>query len=117
MKKHIAELTGAALDWVIAKSENPEWTNEDAIVNVTSFDERDGTLCNYSTDWAQGGPIIEREAITIEKATSSLWVARNKDSGLHVFGQTPLIAAMRLNGIAYFGLIIDIPEELAGETA
>jgi hypothetical protein len=103
MKKHIAELTGAALDWV----------THQAFCEGACHDE---TFSSYSTDWAHGGPIIEREAITIEKATSSLWVARSKDLDLHVYGQTALIAAMRLNGIAYFGLTIDIPEELIGET-
>jgi hypothetical protein len=104
MKKHIAELTGAALDWAVHQA----WC-EGAC--------HDEPFPSYSTDWAQGGPIIEREAITIEKVTSSLWVARSQDLDLHVYGQTALIAAMRLNGIAYFGLTIDIPEELTGETA
>ena len=120
-----SELTGPALDWAVAKCENPEWSDEDAIVNVTTFDDYDGTICNYSTDWDQGGPIIERERIDVTwsgEHWTAIWWADN--SGMvkapaqrfshnrHQQGPTPLIAAMRAYVASKLGDEVEIPAEL-----
>jgi hypothetical protein len=52
-----------------------------------------------STNWAQGGPIIEREEISVELQREDLWQA-NKWKGRpnafwHGSGDKPLVAAMR----------------------
>ncbi len=91
-----SELTGAALDWAVAKCEGvvyhgPAWTK-------------------YSTDWAQGGPIIEREGVEI-KPTYAGWTAF-LGHVLFANGPTPLIAAMRCYVASKLGDDIDIPEEL-----
>jgi hypothetical protein len=91
------ELTGAALDWAVAKCEGVE-----IIVRQENWDW-------YSTDWAQGGPIIEREKI----ATGWLltrWVAWR--GVIEHPGPTPLIAAMRCYVASRLGNDIEIPEEL-----
>ena len=63
-----------------------------------------------STDWAQGGPIIEREGIDIYQ--SGVWVA--EIGGNHTTeGPTPLIAAMRCYVASRLGDEVDIPEALA----
>ncbi len=46
-----------------------------------------------STDWAQGGPLIEREKITLSDCEGG-WAAGYAGT-LNSFGPTPLIAAMR----------------------
>ena len=109
-----SDLKGAALDWAVAKCENPEWSDEDAIVNVTTFDDYDGTICNYSTDWAQGGPIIERELIGLEfdGAENFKWWGYDPKADNYVHGETPLIAAMRAFVASKLGEFVDIPEEL-----
>jgi len=116
-----SELTGTALDWAVAKCENADWSDEDCIVNVTTFDEYDGTIQNYSTDWAQGGPIIEREEIGISRnapcSDGRQWEARGsitaKGAGYRwAYGPTPLIAAMRCYVASRLGGEVDIPEEL-----
>lgn len=109
-----SELTGAALDWAVAKCENADWSDEDAIVNVTTFDDYDGTICNYSTDWAQAGPIIEREGIATEwSALWGCWLARDlRHAGFSFAGPTPLIAAMRCYVASNLGDEVDMPEEL-----
>lgn len=66
-----SELTGAALDWAVAKCDGyerkirfnayKEW--EDLV--RTQVRDDDYTIYSPSTDWAQGGPIIERERISI----------------------------------------------------
>jgi hypothetical protein len=81
------ELTGAALDWAVAKCEGVlmRWersTHDEAPLEYSP-----------STDWAQGGPIIEREGLTITHQQNQ-WAAQTDDD-LFEFGPTPLIAAMR----------------------
>ena len=80
-----SELSGMQLDWAVAKADG--YPDEDISVDW-----------NYSTDWAQGGPIIEREGIQIQKHKSG-WVALPADAQFseeeYQEGPTPLIAAMR----------------------
>ena len=58
-----SELTGPALDWAVALCECGEaWRNEDVDPHF------------YSTDWAIGGPIIEREEINIRRSNGQ-WIA------------------------------------------
>ncbi len=123
----VSELSGAALDWAVAKCENKEtWlVPEDYFQGGTLVfhNEYDwvadaNIVCSYSTNWAQGGPIIEREKIDIgvDWATELFWLA-----GYEVFrecmkheqvGPTPLIAAMRCYVTSKLGGEIDVPEEL-----
>ena len=118
-----AELTDAALDWAVAKCEGLKPTYYKGIVRATAspyFPDSApmfGPELNYSTDWSQGGPIIERERIRVEPF-SSAWLACiwNEDNGeYHLFyrGPTPLIAAMRCYVASKLGEEVEIPEELA----
>jgi hypothetical protein len=68
----------------------------------------------YSTSWAKGGPIIEREGIRIVQVASTVWgaVYSSGDIGREYFSTTPLIAAMRCYVASKLGDNIDIPEEL-----
>ena len=94
-----SELTGAALDWAVAICEhNVGWEPEG--------EDRD---C-YSTNWAQGGPIIERERIELEH-DGFIWWARIK-ADEDYSGPTPLIAAMRCYVASKLGDEVEIPEEL-----
>jgi len=51
MKLKTNELTGVALDWAVAKCEGVP-------VESPDFNLRFISAWCYSTDWAQGGPII-----------------------------------------------------------
>jgi hypothetical protein len=104
-----SELQGAALDWAVAKCEgkgiefdDPKdpWLTLDGIAYQP--------LHSYtpSTDWAQGGPIIEREGI----ALLPTWTAERP--GFSADGPTPLIAAMRCYVASKLGDEIELPEEL-----
>jgi hypothetical protein len=74
-----------------------------------------------STDWSQGGPIIEREKISIEHlygagdAGADVWVAtRVEGSSIsEEQGSTALIAAMRCYVASKLGDEVELPEELA----
>jgi hypothetical protein len=106
-----SELTGAALDWAVARCE-ALGTNLLRVSAGRVFIKDCNTLipCHFSTDWAQGGPIIEREKITPEW-TGENWMAYIKHDD-EFFGPTPLIAAMRCYVASKLGDEIDLPKEL-----
>jgi hypothetical protein len=109
------ELTGAALDWAVAEIENPK--PEFYRDNEGLEWEREYTP---STNWAQGGPIIEREKIDLQcwDAHSMPWKASmdgDTDAGIALYveyGPSPLIAAMRCYVASKLGDDIEIPKEL-----
>jgi hypothetical protein len=96
MKVKTKDLQGIALDWAVAVVFNPapEWGE-----------------WKPSTNWAQGGPIIEREGIDLQCQNTDSWAA---DLGLEssLYGSTPLIAAMRCYVASKLGDEIELPEGL-----
>jgi hypothetical protein len=93
-------LKGAALDWAVAMVEN--WAGADFEVKP------------YSTDWAQGGPIIEREGISINSHLDGYeWFARDYWGMNEQAAEKPLVAAMRCYIATKLGDTVDIPDELA----
>ena len=105
MKVKTNELSGAALDWAVNQIEE-------------CCD--DPTTPPFSTDWAQGGPIIEREEISISREFASgriEWAAWTPapirdDAEAFGYGPTPLIAAMKCYVASKLGDEVEIPEEL-----
>ena len=102
-----SELSGAALDWAVAKCEGFD------------FDIVDGGLdCDcpdYSTDWEQGGAIIEREYLFLA-VYDGVWEAtKHSYPAVEVTceGETPLIAAMRCYVASKLGDEVEVPDELA----
>ena len=64
----VAEATNDQLNWLVAKCEQAEGRNirEGFGGTLLVVDEHDfGYPARFSTDWSQGGPIIEREDISI----------------------------------------------------
>ena len=94
------ELTGVALDWAVAEAEGHDFPAADAFCGIF----------NPSTDWTQGGPIIEREEICMLAPVRGLW--RSINMGRTQYGPTPLIAAMRCYVASKLGDEVDVPEEL-----
>jgi hypothetical protein len=124
-----SELTGAALDWAVAKCEGPNSAAAcyyDEAGLPMRLDEAQHMEWQPSTNWAQGGPIIEREGIDVHRVNAEMWSAKLwvNNSGMtknpaqwfkhniQTDGPTPLIAAMRCYCCAKLGDEIDIPEEL-----
>ena len=116
MKIKVTELTGAALDWAAAKCEG--WN-----VSVDEFlrSQLANSKFAYSTVWAKGGPIIEREKITVANLNEMEgWIAYigavERRDGLcgdaSCYGPTPLVAAMRCYVASKLGDEVEIPEEL-----
>ena len=104
----VNELTGPALDWAVARCEGrsePEVANNFAVAWYT------WPNTHYSTDWAHGGPIIEREKIELIPNGPG-WDAMYQSQHIPSEGPTPLIAAMRCYVASELGDEIEIPEEL-----
>lgn len=132
MKIKTSELTGAALNWAVAKCEGNPNGVMGAFVNCPSVS------ADYapSTDWAQGGPIIEREGINLIRCFGDpcgplAWGAEigyqsaetSTEHQRHdpmfqffldeqVYGPTPLIAGMRCYVASKLGDEIEVPDEL-----
>ncbi len=130
-----SDLIGPALDWAVAKCE------EDA--GHLSFDVYNGGLAYFknqhlycgegwfrpSTDWSQGGTIIEREGINtfrynkLVEAAPWVWAAHKViprkamdgmeySAAITLEGPTPLIAAMRCYVASKLGNKTKVPNEL-----
>jgi hypothetical protein len=120
MRVKTSELQGAALDWAVAKCEGMQVIVLSGVcfdAELLDFGVDSEPRLAYTTDWAQGGPIIEREEIQLTKASRTLWRAEiDLDEGDAMvetqYGATPLIAAMRCYVASKLGDEIDIPEEL-----
>jgi hypothetical protein len=125
-----SELTGAALDWAVGIANG--WVtyptdsvergqyfhtnrliaprgHEHNLIRVESFQP--------STDWAQGGPIIEREEIDVlmEQQDLKTWAAEiyhSPKAYIRQRGRTPLIAAMRCFVASKLGNDVEVPKEL-----
>jgi len=122
----VSELTDLTLDWVVAVLEakrvqkGPDRTLQYWTTN--------GELGVYepSTNWSQGGPILDRELIAIEPPRSyqlgtgglviiKEWVANVKGgSGRLIYqrGPTALVAAFRCYVSSRLGQAVEVPAEL-----
>ena len=121
MKIKVSEATNIQLDWMVTSIEfrlavEPvkEWVMERHTAGQYQHP--------YSTDWSQGGPIIEREAVAVSPVRPSDgygWVARIWHGKPRMFndfpvtyGPKPLIAAMRCYVASKLGDEAEVPDEL-----
>ena len=114
MKIKTADLIGPALDWAVAKCLQPgyeEWRLIRWIEHGLA----------PSTNWSQGGPLIEQERINVKSNLARMrehpeydWLSDCPEKRICVSfsGHTPLIAAMRCFVASRLGEEVDIPEEL-----
>lgn len=131
MKVKVSESSGPVLDYLVAKCEGmkPYWdeNREDFAFDPSVY------LCwlsefKPSTDWAQGGPIIEREEIELRVLPNSftesehlnfldgdsweanIWPA-DRDA-IACCGTSPLIAALRCYVVSKLDEEVEVPERL-----
>ena len=99
MKILTSNLMPPALDWAVCVCEKTQM----------------GAYTRYSTEWAHGGPIIEREGICLSfnpEDDAPEWSAEDRSHAIFVQGPTPLIAAMRCYVASKLDEKIEIPKEL-----
>lgn len=114
-----SELAGAALDWAVAKCDEASVSYENIQFGGKAlgmiYDHPDGYCAKYSpsSNWLQGGPIIERERFDISPDRGSeLWLCWSIGNVQCSSGNTPLQAAMRCYVASKLGDVVEIPEEL-----
>lgn len=97
MKIKTSELIGNALNWAVNQIEE-------------CCDDPNAPL--FSTNWAVGGPIIEREKILLDLVgpdDDQEWEGRIVGKWME-YGPTPLVAAMRCYVGTKLGNEVDVPE-------
>ena len=137
MKIKIAEAPEQVIDFLVAKCEGEKYgpptfrvhqNSKGATVYLNAGMQQSGIPYRPSADWAQGGPIIEREMIDLRKVYSNgrpstnpydCWKAEIvfRDEKLvagdfFAYGPTPLIAAMRGYVASRLGNEVEVPKEL-----
>lgn len=135
----VAEATNIQLDWLVAKCEGftcPVYEGwEDGEVWLECFNADEGRVYagffpsnerfKYTTVWAEGGPIIEREMSKLVRNVGGTFTAQIRHEMDHPLvahkvpagwtnaaGPTPLVAAMRCYITSKLGASVEIPEEL-----
>ena len=115
-----SELTGAALDWAVAKCEGRIDNPKDWLCGKT---HAQGYM--PSSEWDRGGPIIEREKISLrneewDKGGWYAFIAKGREvvpfmsiNGFDAGGDTALEAAMRCYVASRLGDEVEIPKELS----
>ena len=130
-----AELKGVALDWAVAHA-TKAWTWAHEWYPTMTLDptfrgvsdnapggrvrlvpnnpmRQDSQPFNPSTDWAQGGRLIEKHVTALNQSGTESWWAHAEDRlGL---GSAPLIAACRAIVAANIGATASIPKELCND--
>lgn len=132
MKIKTSELSGVALRWAVSTALGHQpllnmhshgrtwdgWWESRPYANASNEYRQ---LPRYEEDWAQGGPIIEREGIITNRLLGGmlggLWLAAKRNDGGDSFlcdehGPTVLIATMRCFVASRLGDEVDVPEEL-----
>lgn len=116
MKIETTELTGEALDWAVALIEHNDWVEQGYLESFHDLRFDDGYVFSPSTDWSQGGLLIQSNKISIAPDPQLGWIARSYMDFMdeRVFsGATPLIAAMRCYVANHYGDEVEVPTEEA----
>lgn len=122
----VSEAAGPALDWLVAKCEGIlDPVHGEPQPRVVFYSDQWNRYMRLnpppqvyysdryepSTDWAQGGPIVEREGISIIFHEQGHWTASNLHGTLCMEGPTPLSAAMRCFCANKLGDTAEVPKE------
>ncbi len=111
MKVKTEDLEGEALDWAVAQCEmrREDYRESGLLVHRIGAQE---PMPAYSSDWAFGGPVIDREQISLfapELPLTETW--RAGWGPVWAFGPSALIAAMRVYVRSKLGDEVDIPDQ------
>lgn len=117
MKIKTSELTEAALDWVVAecKGWEVEFVEPGYVMFSGDLEHPRGDFCAPSTDWSQGGPIMNEAEIGVWPPDEEhpYWTAGQKGVAQAFTGPTCLIAAMRCYVASEYGDEVEVPDGLS----
>jgi hypothetical protein len=117
-QKLVSELEGAELDYWVAQADGLKELVEEpgcrTLLVGSGYWCR--SLYHPSVNWAQGGPIIEREHIAVVPIANGVWVAEKwigeegtrDDAFVEQNGESVLSAAMRVFVASKFGNTVDM---------
>lgn len=111
MKIKTCELENSALDWAVAQCVGKRKGYAEQLVD----DCRQVIPYSPSTNWEQGGPLIEEKLIFVVRNSKNQWVSFVKLAKYAMVGltaDTPLVAAMRCLVWVALGDEVEIPDEL-----
>lgn len=114
MKVKTSELSGAALDWAVAKA-----TGYDVVISSKKGIWKGALLTaplvkySPSTDWNQCGPLLKEHYVNIKVRRSGEWAANVETEMMFYIGYTPQIAICRAVVASLLGDEIELPEGLA----
>lgn len=119
MKHKTEELEGELLNAAVAKAEGlPVHPGPDRFMVAAPISQRWAHEFDWTESWEDGGPIIERERISVlfdELAASNddAWIGVrpqvDENDPIGIRGLTPLIAAMRAYIASRFGDEVELP--------
>lgn len=114
MKVKTSELTGAALDWAVGVAICKPNHIESKFQDDESGCARVAYWCSvqYSTDWAQGGPLVDEFKVGIEQSEPKVYAYMPNFGIDGSFGDTALIAICRALVTRKSGEEVDIPDYL-----
>jgi hypothetical protein len=112
-----SELIGPALDWAVAEAEGlnlppcPGRGSKQCLINVSPAD---WTVFEPSTDWSQGGPLIEKYSVGVYRdySPAETITANVNGSGCVEIGDTHLVAVCRAIVAAKLGDTVQVPVAL-----
>lgn len=123
MKIKVSEATGPVLNWLVEQCEmmRPDYRDRGLLIHRVRYDM---PMPKYSTEWEQGGPIIEREITGVDLVSewknSKKWSARkfeylpnDQTRCTEQCGPTALVASMRCYVAHKLGDYADVPEALS----
>lgn len=129
MKILVSEATPLQLDWLVAGCEvvpvalysvgkmyliDTPWKDKSRVKWIAEY--------SPTSNWAQGGPIIEREKLCVGTRHTNAEIhwdddivcwARTPIGGYLSYGPTPLIAAVRCYVASKLGNEVEIPDDIA----
>lgn len=112
------DLTGAALDWAVAKADGER---------LVEFEGKHSVITGYrlnpihapggytpSTDWSQGGPLIFEYRVNLNEVSEDCWEAwiSGVEDQRYKGGDSPLVAICRAVIASQVGATVMIPAEL-----
>lgn len=114
MQIKVSNATPLQLDWLVAQVEGVTF---EAVDSFMAYHDEDG-IYNYTTNWAQGGPVLSKARISRTIDHSGLWVAY---SGFNLNDEKEFMHCDRDERIAGFRCLVEsrlgkkvkVPGELA----